>query len=71
MGKGDYEYEEVVLMHTSLEVHLFEQLHLLTEEVALRVEGLAACASQLRCQAEGAAWHAAGNPWADVQGHPG
>ena len=37
VGKGDFEYEEVVLMHASLEIHLFEQLQLLTTEVALRV----------------------------------
>ena len=42
MVKGDFEYEEVVLMHTSLEVRLFEQLPLLTAEIALGVAGLKA-----------------------------
>ena len=42
MVKDDYEYEEVVLVHTSLEVHLFEQLHLLKAEITLGVAGLEA-----------------------------
>ena len=40
-AKGAYEYAEVILMHTSLEVHLFEQLHLLKAEIDEGVASLA------------------------------